>query len=151
MPIARAQVEHLFQLSTEDLVAQGIRRVKVDAKPGYPCRLSLTDAEIGEEVLLLPYQHHQTSSPYQSSGPIYVRDVAEVQLGINEIPAMLHHRHLSLRAYSKDGEMLAATVGWGAELSASLQECFHVPAVAYIHIHNAGPGCYNCQAVRVVQ
>jgi hypothetical protein len=39
----------------------------VDEFPGFPCRVSLQDAEIGEEVILLPYQHHKTNSPYQAN------------------------------------------------------------------------------------
>ena len=47
----------LFDLTDEQLVARGIRRVVADKKPGFPCRISLVDAEVGEELLLLPYRH----------------------------------------------------------------------------------------------
>lgn len=34
----------------------------VDKKPGFPCRVSLTDADLGETVLLVPFHHHEVSS-----------------------------------------------------------------------------------------
>jgi hypothetical protein len=45
----------LFDLSDEELLAMGARRVRVEEKPGTPCRVSLVDAEVGETALLLPF------------------------------------------------------------------------------------------------
>ena len=36
-----------------------------DRKPGFPCRVSLVDAEIGESVLLVNYEHLPAASPYR--------------------------------------------------------------------------------------
>jgi len=66
----------LFDLDNPALEKMGAIRMIVDEFPGFPCRVSLEDAEIGEEVILLSYQHHQTNSPYQASGPIFVRKIA---------------------------------------------------------------------------
>ena len=66
----------LFKLSDGELQSIGARRMVVDNKPGFPCRVSLEDAEVGETVLLLPYTHHETTSPYKASGPIFVREKA---------------------------------------------------------------------------
>ena len=44
-----------------------------DADNSYPCRISLTDAKLGEQVLLVHYEHHAVSSPFRSSYAIYVR------------------------------------------------------------------------------
>ena len=77
----------LFSLENLELEKIGAVRMTVDKFPGFPCRISLEDAEIGEEVILLPYQHHKTNSPYQASGPIFVRKNAKTStLDINEIP-----------------------------------------------------------------
>jgi hypothetical protein len=57
----------LLTQSDEALQTIGARRLVVDEKPGYPCRVSLVDAEIGEEVLLVPFAHHDVPSPYRSS------------------------------------------------------------------------------------
>jgi hypothetical protein len=58
---------NIFELNNLELEKIGAVRMKVDEFPGFPCRVSLQDAEIGEEVILLPYQHHKTNSPYQAN------------------------------------------------------------------------------------
>src|SRR4051812_10915673 len=139
----------LFNLQDAELKKMGMIRMIVDTHPGFPCRVSLQDAEIGEEVILLPYQHHKINSPYQSGGPIFVRRIAKTaNLDINEIPEMLSHRLLSLRAFDVSGMMKQSTVIEGENLKKELHSVFENPDVAYIHIHNAKPGCYNCMAER---
>lgn len=64
----------LFALNTEALAAQGIVRRVATAKPGFPCRIGLRDAEPGETVLLLNHEHQPADTPYRSSYAIYVRD-----------------------------------------------------------------------------
>ena len=140
----------LFNLDDSTLQQQGIRRIIATAKPGFPCRVSLEDAEPGEEMLLLPYQHHRTSSPYQSAGPVFIRKAAKTAApGINEIPFMLQHRLLSLRGYDSNGMMKNALVAEGKSLAESLHHMFEAEEIAYIHIHNAKAGCYNCVVERV--
>ncbi|HRD56552.1 MAG TPA: DUF1203 domain-containing protein, partial [Ferruginibacter sp.] len=105
------EFKNLFTLTDSALKKMGATRMLVDKFPGFPCRVSLQDAEPGEEVILLPYQHHKTNSPYQASGPIFVRKVAATAvLNTNEIPVMFNHRLLSLRGYDKNGIMKAAEV-----------------------------------------
>lgn len=143
------QFTPLFEKNDKDLEALGARRMTVNEKPGTPCRVSLVDAEIGEEVILIPHTHHATTSPYQASGPIFVRkSVATANLGINEIPLMLHHRLLSLRGYDTNAMMIEADVVEGRVLADSISHIFKNASVAYIHIHNARPGCYNCLVKR---
>jgi hypothetical protein len=150
MALSYNQFADLFLLSRLELKKIGAVKMIVDKTPGFPCRVSLQDATIGEEVLLLPFQHHKTTSAYQSTGPIFVRKNAiEATLGLNEIPTMLLHRLLSLRCYNKEGIMIHATVVEGEVLSETLQELFTDNKIAYVHIHNAKPGCYNCIAERV--
>ena len=69
--------EPLFRLNDEELSKRGVRRLTADEFPGYPCRVSLADAAVGEEVILLPYEHHAVDSPYRSGGPVFVRKAAE--------------------------------------------------------------------------
>lgn len=139
----------LFERSDAELAAAGMRRVVVDDKPGYPCRVSLADAEVGETVILTPFTHHEVDSPYRASGPIYVRQGASTaRPGVGEIPVMLRHRLLSLRAYDSMAMMVGVDVAQGGELEASIGRLFADPQVRYLHIHNAGPGCYDCCVVR---
>ncbi len=140
----------LFDLSTEALQSKRIIRKVVDKFPGYPCRVSLEDAQIGEEVLLLSHAHHPVMTPYRASGPVYIRKGAQqARPGVNEIPEMLRHRLLSVRAYTSEGMMCAAQTTEGSGLRDVIGMIFQDPAAAYIHIHNASPGCYNCRADRV--
>ncbi|HKX31525.1 MAG TPA: DUF1203 domain-containing protein [Blastocatellia bacterium] len=146
--LGQDQFVHLFALSDEELAEQGARRMTVDKRPGYPCRVSLMDAEIGESVILVPFKHHDVESPYRSSGPIFVRQAAQTaRPDLNEIPLMLHHRLLSVRAYDEDGLMRGAKVVEGQALEETIRQYLDDQAIAYLHLHNAGPGCFNC-AVR---
>ena len=140
----------LFALNDNELVQKGARRLIADAKPGFPCRVSLQDAEIGERVILLPFAHQPVDSPYRSSGPIFVRESAkEAVLSPNEIPEVVRNRLLSVRAYDDDGMMLDAAVTPGSQLELRVESFFANARVSYLHLHNAGAGCYSCRVDRV--
>ena len=140
---------HLFSMDDEELASHGARRLTVDQVPGYPCRVSLMDAPIGERVILMPFRHHEVDSPYQSAGPIFVRETAQTaKPGVNEIPLMLHHRLLSVRAYDEAAMMKGARVVEGRLLKETINEFFTNSDIAYLHLHNAGPGCFNCVVQR---
>jgi hypothetical protein len=57
---------NLFSMNDAELASLGARRMTVDERPGYPCRVSLMDAPAGEHVILTSFQHHDANSPYQS-------------------------------------------------------------------------------------
>ena len=140
----------LFSQSDAELQSMGARRMVVDKKPGFPCRVSLVDAEVGETVLLVPFAHHEGSSPYRASGPIFVRSGARtVSPEVDEIPAMFRHRLLSIRGYDAADMMVGAEVVQGSELEYAIRRLLAQKGVSYLHIHNARPGCYNCRVVSV--
>lgn len=148
-PLDYAEFEKLFSMNESELKRLGAKRMITDQKSSFPCRISLEDAGIGEEVILLAYQHHKTDSPYQASGAIFVRKHAKAAtLEVNEIPEMLTGRLLSVRAYTQEGFMNQATAVEGADLRGTIEKLFEKPDIAYLHIHNAKPGCYNCAVVR---
>ena len=129
---------HLFDLTKEELIEKGAVIMIVDEKPGFPCRVTLEDAEIGEEIVLFPFQHHKTNSPYQSSGPIFMRKNAiKVELEINEIPEMLSKRLQSLRVYDENGMMIDAKTLEGKEIRNEIESIFRNEKTSYIQIHNA--------------
>ncbi len=71
-------------------------RMQADSKPGYPCRITLEDAEPGESLLLLRWTHLDMQTPYRASGPIFVRELArETGLYRNSIPEQQRIRLLS--------------------------------------------------------
>jgi hypothetical protein len=144
------QFAPLFEQSDAELRAQGIVRTRAATQPGYPCRVSLEDAAVGDELLLLPYWHHRVDSPYRSLGPIYVRrGVVQAFLAPGEVPDYVAARLISLRAYDRQNMMVAADVCRGTEVSARITGLFDTADVAYIHLHNAARGCFSCLANRV--
>lgn len=141
--------DSFFKLNDTELEKVGGKRMIVDENPGFPCRVSLEDAEIGEEVILIPFEFHKTKSPYQARGPIFVRkDVKTKKLDINEIPEMLNHRLLSFRGYDKSGIMKSAITEKGDMTKEIIEKIFENKGIEYIQIHNSSPGCYNCQVNR---
>ena len=155
------QFASLFGLSDTELQASGARRLIVDDKPGFPCRVSLADADVGETVILLPFTHHDVVSAYRGSGPIFVRrDARTATPAVGEIPAMFRHRLLSIRAYDAAAMMVGAEVAEGSERGdgeedadvlarkIAVRRLFANEEASYLHIHNARPGCYNCRVVR---
>jgi hypothetical protein len=141
----------LFPMSDTELAEHNARRYIADKKPGFPCRVSLVDAEPGEHVILVPFSHHGAASPYQASGPIFVREAArQAILSAGEVPESVRGRLLSIRAYDAAGLMINAEVAEGGELEVYIDRFFADPRVAYLHLHNARPGCYSCRVERVV-
>jgi hypothetical protein len=139
----------LFSMNDADLESLGAKRMIVDAQPGFPCRVSLMDAPVSERVILTRFQHHEANSPYQSSGPIFVREIAQTaKPEVNKIPRMFNHRLLSVRAYDEAAMMQGARVVEGRALEETIRDFFVNEAISYLHIHNAAPGCFNCTVQR---
>jgi len=137
-----------FSLSDSELRDLCMRRVVATEQPGYPCRVSLSDAAVGEELLLLPYVHQPEDSPYRASGPIFVRKGAEQRvLEPGVVPDYVLRRLMSVRAYDASHFMLDAAVCEGAEVASALQDMFRRRDAAYVHLHNAKRGCFSCRAI----
>ena len=140
----------LFDLPDVELGARNVQRVLATACPGFPCRVSLSDAEIGEELLLLPFEHQPARSPYRASGPIFVRrGASQARLAPGVMPDYVRLRLMSARAYDHAGHMADATVCDGNDAASAIQQMFSDDNVAYIHLHNAKRGCFSCLVNRV--
>jgi hypothetical protein len=147
--LRRGDFDEWLSLDDNQLARRGARRFVVDRKPGFPCRVSLADAEPGERVILLPYCHQPADSPYRACGPIFVREAAATALlAPGTVPDLLRSRLLSVRAYDVDHLMAEADVVDGRELESCLARMLERPAVAYAHIHFARPGCFACRVDR---
>jgi len=148
--LSPAPFEPLFALSSDELSARGMRRVRASAGTGYPCRVGLADADAGDELLLLPYQHQPANSPYRASGPIYVKVGARQRtMAVGEIPESVRRRQISLRAYDGDDMIVDAEVCAGESVGAEIERLLRDPVVRYLHLHNAKRGCYSCLVRRV--
>src|SRR5215211_5480047 len=84
---------HLFALSDEDLAAHGaVRQIADERSPGYPCRVSLTDSQPGDELVLVNYEHHAVDSPYRMRFAVYVRRGEETYDAVDQLPEQLRLR-----------------------------------------------------------
>jgi hypothetical protein len=139
----------LFALANEQLARHAAIRMIADHKPGFPCRVSLRDAEPRESVILLNYEHLPVATPYRSSHAIYVREQAEqARLEAGEVPELLRTRLLSLRAFDRHGMMRAADVAQGSVVETVIEQLLAAAEVEYLHIHNAKAGCYAARVDR---
>jgi hypothetical protein len=140
---------HLYGLSDAELAREGAIRMRADAKPGFPCRVTLEDAEPGEDLLLLNYEHLPVATPYRSRHAIFIRDGAEQAARYESaVPEQLRCRLLSVRAFDADGMMTDAAAFEGTDLAERIEGFFADPAVAYLHVHNAGRGCFAARVDR---
>jgi Protein of unknown function (DUF1203) len=139
----------LFGLSDAELARHSAVRQTANECPGFPCRVSLRDAEPGETLLLLNFEHLSVASPYRSRYAIYVREGArEAKLAVDEVPDSLRRRLLSLRAFSGQGMLLDADVTEGRDIEPVIARMLRNQQAEYIHVHNALPGCYAARVDR---
>jgi hypothetical protein len=137
-----------FGLPDEELAELGVVRMMVDS-PTFPCRVSLTDREIGESVLLLNHVSHDVAGPYRDSHAIFVTE-GEQQAAefVDEVPPVFRKRMLSLRGFDKDGMMADAVLTQPGEADAGIRKLFANPDIETIHAHNATRGCFSAKIER---
>jgi len=110
----------------------------------------MTDAEVGETVILLNYEHRPEQSPFRATHAIFVRENAtQAQLSVGEVPEVLRSRIVSLRLFDKDHMMIDADVLQGDGLADAIKAAFENDGVAYAHLHNAKQGCFAAAVTRV--
>src|SRR4051794_1792450 len=133
----------LFALSDDALASLGaVRQIADWCSPGYPCRVSVSDSQLSDELLLVNYEHHPVASPYRMRFAVYVRNGEERFDAVDRVPEQLRLRMLAVRAFDANAMM----VGWelidGQQVETAIERCFADPRAAYLHIHFAAPGCY---------
>ena len=143
------QFAELQRANDDELRRRGVERHIVGEPNSAPCRISLLDADVGEDVLLLNFPHQAVANPYAASGPIFIRRSATRTFeAINVIPEQQRRRLLSVRAYDERHYIVDAEVVPGTELETLIDRFFADPRVAYLHAHNARRGCYACRVDR---
>jgi len=134
---------------TDALLAAGAIRVRAESKPGFPCRVTLEDAEPGESLLLLNHVSHDVATPFRSTYAIYVREgAAEAPDYVDSTPAFFDHRMLGFRGFDADGILRRASVAGPGDADQAIRGLLDHQEVAYIDIHNAGAGCFMARAER---
>lgn len=144
-----APYHRLSGLSDDELALEGVLRLKVTNRPGFPCRVTLTDCPVGETVLLLNHVSHDVMNPYRATHAIFIAERAE-KAGeyVDEVPPALSFRILSLRGFDAEGMMVDAILTQAGETDAGIRKLFENPAIATIHAHNAARGCFAAKIQR---
>jgi hypothetical protein len=143
-----APYKPLFGLSDEELADRGIVRMTV-TEPTFPCRVSLTDREIGESVLLLNHVSHDVANPYRATHAIFVTEgAAEAAEYVDRVPPVFERRVLSLRGFDSNGMMADAILTQPGEADAGIRKLFENPKIESIHAHNAVRGCFSAKIER---
>ena len=147
--LSPAEFAPLFAMSDDELKERGVIRNKASSKPGFPCSITLKDAEPGESVLLLNYESHRAQTPYRSSYAIYVREGAVNAARFeNELPPVFKGRPIALRHFNADGHLAGASLALHGDAAEKIEAAFANPSVAYIHAHNAAHGCFAAEIRR---
>ena len=138
----------LVRMTDTELAAHQARRVIATAKPGFPCRATLEDAEPGETVLLFNHVSNDVAGPFRASFAVYVREGAAQAAFRDSLPPVFATRMLTLRAFDAAGELKAAELVAGVEADAAIRRLFEDPATDRIDAHYAAPGCFAAKIVR---
>jgi len=138
-----------FQMSASELTDHCAIRSRVTECPGTPCRVSLEDATVGEEVLLIHYQHQPAETPYKASHAIFVRQHAQQAFpDPGQVPILFRHRLISVRAFTACHFMIDAATVEGTALETAIERLLAIDDVSYIHLHYAAPGCFAARVTR---
>jgi hypothetical protein len=139
----------LLGLAEDALARRGARRVIADSKPGFPCRVTLEDAEPGEALILFNHVSHDVPTPFRSAYAVYVRDGArEPASYIDETPPVFEGRALGLRGFDGEGMLRGALLALPGEADSKIRALFERPEIETIHAHNAAAGCFAAKIVR---
>jgi hypothetical protein len=139
----------LFALSNTELTRRGaVRRIADDREPGYPCRVSLTDSQPGDELLLVNYEHHAVASPYRMRFAVYVRRGEQQFDAVGQVPEQLRLRTLAVRAFDANGMMAGWELVDGGEVETAIERLLANPQASDLHVHFAAPGCYAARVER---
>ena len=147
--LSESMFDGLFDLSDSDLAKKSAMRMIADSKLGFPCRISLAEADIGDTVILVNHQHQPNATPYRASHAIFVRkNVTQAKLRPDELPEVLKMRLLSVRAFNNTHNMIDADIAEGADVEKIIRRMFENPDVDYLHLHNAKQGCFAASVSR---
>jgi hypothetical protein len=146
--LAPSSFSDLFALSDAELATRNAVWVEATSSPGFPCRISLEDAAVGEKVILLHHVSHDAPTPYRSAYAIYVRNVAQAGEYRDCLPPVMQHRPLGMRGFDAAGMLRDARLAAPGQADEAIRSLFGNPAIAYIHAHNAAHGCFVAQVDR---
>lgn len=145
--LAGEPFEPLFTMDDAELAERNARRAVADG-PGYPCRVSLEEAEPGEALVLVNHVSQNATTPFRASHAIYVRQGVERGSYKDSVPPLFTTRTLGLRGFDAQGMLRGALLALPGEADARIRELFERPEVAEIHAHTAALGCFLAKVER---
>jgi len=145
--LAPEAFESLFGMMDGELAVH--RAVRMIANgPGYPCRVSLAEAEPGEELVLVNHVSNDVDGPFRTAHAIYVRKDAATGAYADETPPYLDSRTISLRGFDGDGMLKAGLLALPGEADTKIRALFDNAEIDTIHAHNAAYGCFLARIER---
>ena len=144
-----AQFAPMWAMGDAELARHQAAPVTADTDSGFPCRVTLEDARVGERLMLLNHVHHDVAGPYRSAFAIFVREGAEAAAVYQDrCPPCFAGRTLSLRGFDADGALAQARLAAPGDADAAIRDLLVNPAIAYINAHNAAAGCFAARIER---
>tara|TARA_R110000765_G_scaffold201722_1_gene307137 strand:- start:167 stop:673 length:507 start_codon:yes stop_codon:yes gene_type:complete len=132
-----------------ELSSLGAVRMIATSRPGFPCRISLEDADVGEEVILFHHTSHDVDTPYRNCYAIFVRTgLSAAAQYIDAVPPVFDGRNLAMRAFGEDAMLKTASLASPGEADRVIRQLFELDEVAYIDVHNAAYGCFAARVKR---
>jgi uncharacterized protein DUF1203 len=146
--LSAEQFRLLFAMPDAELDQRGACRVIAD-DPRMACRVSMEHAQLGEELLLLNFEHQPAKTPYRATHAIYVRRVADRAFdAVDTVPDVLASRLLAIRAFDAQHMMIDAEVCDGSQAADMFERFLANPQTSYLQVHNAKRGCYAARVER---
>jgi Protein of unknown function (DUF1203) len=132
---------HSLPAGEVDGSVSAARRVLIDYPA--PCRRCLRNAQVGDALLLAPYDPFTLESPYAGEGPVFVHaDGCDAhQPSPGAVCEQVFGRVLSVRVYDAEAMLLEAEVIAGEQLAERARALLGSGG-AFLHVHFAGPGCF---------
>jgi len=147
--LAPGRFAPLFTMDEGQLAASRAVRLRAAASSGFPCRVSLRDADEGEELVLVHHVNHDVETPFRSAFAIYVRRGAQCAARfVDECPPVFTGRAIALRGYDSNGMLASARLALPGEADVHIRSLLDEPAIAYIDAHNAAYGCFAARIER---
>ena len=143
-------VAERFRATGLDEGGNPVRRMIAPAT-GFPCRVCLRDAAVGEPVLLGSYHLPRPRGIYWTPSPIFVHAAPCTPFAaVGTVPEIVRGRLVSVRAYD-DGDQCLYDLGHSGEgggIDAPLAHALADKRTAFVNIHTAKPGCLLCRVER---
>jgi hypothetical protein len=134
---------HLFDLTDDELATRGAVCCIAEARAlGYPCRVSLTDSQEGDELVLVNYEHHAVAPPYRMRFAIYVRRVRRPTTPSTGCPSSCAGARSQRFVRCRRDAGSATNWPTGGNVSPASRSCSATGRAAYLHVHFAAAGCY---------